>query len=589
MREPANDHFRIDISSHPLSKMLRRIEPTIRFMADQVEMDGGDAGAIHGFLVDTLTESLVLTSKFGTYSIWAVVHCQILMDILDALGMEPRVGYDVLQDTVSRESDTTRVEKYSKLVEGYSAPLHASAHEAQTVQEAKDRMKNIMFNSVQAKKTLDTNLGRPEGRPPALTGAFAWPTDRDPEQLLPVLPILSGLRISLLAFSHCFQSSQQANKSVSLLGVAYAYRAAQTCGLIDGSWPDMESVIDSQSMHGSYVLEANNVEGYARHFDIAIGVSPARFTNDVGRRGKQSRPPLPNSARIAAKMKKLKPASSYMLSMKEVACASLTLDRDQFYEALYRTAQRTYNTDGRTSLTPEELLIAAQKSLLEDEIHLKFNYEGFSLKCLALLRTQCRTNAEIFAQMKKAQQCLASGVGDVKNCLAEISNLELSEAVHEALWEAVELEQKRAGRHAKINSKLGRIAHMIQGIMGLDPESFLSVARHGSSGNISDSDAPRRRWKWGGKAPVFGPITPEEHRLREMQLTRVGIQNAGCAEWRRLDSLKLSDEDRTAKVKLFVDQKLIDAGMPDMEMETCHLIPEYHVINIVLEKKGSRF
>lgn len=550
-------------------------------MADQMQSE--DFGSVHGFIVDIMTESLISINKSGLFRIWAVAHCQILMDILDALGMKPRTGYDILQDTLARESVSSRIEKYSKMA---SLP-HSPAQQIKMEEKIADALKS-KSDSLRSSEEPPGKHGRLSGRPPGLTGTFTWPADRHPEDLLPALPILSGVRFNNLAFSRCLVSIQKANQSVSLLGMAYVYRASQAFGLLHGSWPDMDSVITSQSMHGSYLFEANDLEGYARHFDLAIGVSPAAFSSDKGRSIPKSRPTVPSAAKIAAKMKKLKPTSSYLLSVQETVGMKGRVNRGQFYEILYLTAQRVYNTEREASLTPQELLNALQKSLLEDEVYLKFDYGGFSLRCQAFLNAARYTPSEKLGHMKKVHKYFSSGVGKVEDFIKHIGDVALAELVHAALWEAAELEKEGPGWKVKAECKLATIAGVIQGAIYNDPESWLSIARQGSSGYIADLDAPYRHWKWGGKAPVFGPITPQQHLRREESAKTSNIQNAACAHYRELESLGLSTTRRIAKVKAFMDQRLIEAGVLDVEMGEVKIIPEYRFISIGLKPKMHR-
>jgi hypothetical protein len=187
--------------------------------------------------------------------------------------------------------------------------------------------------------------------------------------------------------------------------------------------------------------------------------------------------------------------------------------------------------------------------------------------------------------MKKAHKYIASGVGKIEDVLKVTGDVAIADMVHAAFSEATELEKEGSGLKVKAECKLAAIARVIQWAIVNDPESWLSIARHGSSGYIADSDAPYRHWKWGGKAPVFGPITPQEHSRREESAKISSIQIAACAHYRELESLGLSTTGRIAKVKAFMDQRLIEAGILSVEMGQLKVIPEYGFIIIDLKPK----
>ena len=97
-------------------------------------------------------------------------------------------------------------------------------------------------------------------QPKTLTGSYSWPSDRQPEKLLAILPLLGSFRYNRIVEEGCIGAIRHANDDICVLGMAYIYRAAKHAGLLDGEWADMEALIRSQDMHGKYVRVANTLE-----------------------------------------------------------------------------------------------------------------------------------------------------------------------------------------------------------------------------------------------------------------------------------------------------------------------------------------
>lgn len=507
-------------SSHPLATILRNAEPTIRYMADRDGV-GSDWCTFEGFRTDCFTQGLAIVSEIGEVPIWLVAQCQILMDIFDALGMQAEIGHKVLHETMERENDhLARKEKIMSMHNPGATPAMTKAY--------------AQFTALREKFEVETSS---QAQPEELTGSYSWPIDSQPEQLLTTFPLLAGYRLRSIVLSNCVGAITSANTDVCILGAAYLYRAAKHSGLLSGEWADMEALIRSQNMHGTYVRSAPTLEGYARHFDIAIGVSATAFSSNRSRR-----PSPPSASMIASKMKKLEIPSSFILSMVEICNEASTSDGD--YACMLRTAQRMYSGTAkpgmRKNFTPLELVTAVEQSLMEDEALVKFNYLGFWARCRGLLNAICYGSGAMTEKLLNSDFRKVEGV----------DNSSAAELVHAALWEVADLEKSKQGWRGKHNTTLAEFAHCMRNMILLDSDPYLSAARAGSSGFIEEKDKPCNLWKWGGERPMEDRDNSELSADENSENAKVeSILNAACAKYRDWENQDWTTEQRLKKTR----------------------------------------
>ncbi|KAI5360852.1 hypothetical protein Slin14017_G090270 [Septoria linicola] len=544
---PAEDHSHLRLSLHPFASVLREVEPTVRLLADKLDSKF-DSLEIEGFVIDIFTFGLILMSRFGLVPIWVVAQCQMLMDILDALGSQPGVGFQVLVATLTRGSEDARLEKYHRIAQ--VAPGHANFK----------RLKD--YFAEQAKVT--TCL-----LPQSFTGTYPWPRDRHPEELLSAFPLLAGSWLRDITLYSCKTGIEHANADICTLGAAYLYRAANRWGLLEGEWADMEALIHGQAMHGQYVLDSHNIEGYVRHLDIAIGIPVTAFSS------RSSEPPkLPEASVMATRMKRLEVPSSFMLSVLE--SPTMVGAAGTPYACLLRTAQRFYGTASRQTqqkaFAPAEILQALEKGLVEDEIPLKFDYTGFQARCRALiLATRCTAECRVHDPFQSE----------------EIDDSITARLVHSTLWQAAEVDRHKSRRDIKYGTIPAAFALRVQNFIILDNDSWLSIARNGSSGHLADAEKPCNRWKWGGdNAPE--PLKPFQTPLEPHECAAKAkiddILNSACAQYRSWASQDWTSHERIRKTELWTNKKLRMKGF-DAKVSNIELIRDHGTIVIDLEVK----
>lgn len=224
------DYSRVRLSHHPLSETLRQNVAIIQYVSTKSAVDN----RIEGFMVDLFTLGLIEIDKTGRIPIWCVAQCQILMDMLEALGQNPDIGHGFFLDSLARSSNAERWEKI------YNGALSRQAQRSSSVE-------NCGLDVVK-RRAEDARASQHE-RPEDVTGVYAWPKGKQPETLATAFPQLACLRVVYMAALNCNRRIIDGNNDVCLLAMAYVYRAAQNAGLLSARWEDMETLIMSQSMH----------------------------------------------------------------------------------------------------------------------------------------------------------------------------------------------------------------------------------------------------------------------------------------------------------------------------------------------------
>ena len=322
-------------------------------MADQLDLSG-DRHEVKGFVVDDITHGLMWISRRDVVPIRTVAQFQIFMDAFDAMGRRPQTGHEMLLDDLKSSADSTRFDSYLKRFETL-LPFK----QMERVKQHEIFKKATQLFGDNAKDDTDV--------PEYFTGSFKWPEKNDPKDLLPHFSFLAGGQLGQLVLGRCAGRIKAVNEEPILLGVAYIYQAARSAGLLQGRWVDMETVLASQTASGGYIREGNNVQAYARLFEIAIGIPATKVSPNASQTIT-----LPSLAKVVSKMKKLESPSSYVLSAHEAHAMASTTQKGDFYRRLYLTARRVYGSSLKVgqdvNLTPGELLKALQKSLTNDEV-----------------------------------------------------------------------------------------------------------------------------------------------------------------------------------------------------------------------------
>ncbi|KAM3424700.1 hypothetical protein BST61_g6687 [Cercospora zeina] len=454
-------------SYHPFADTLRQCEPILRHMTTVMgdEPTGGD---VKGFWMDTFTQNLLgMCHNRGPIPIETVAWCQVLLDALAAFGGQPSLGNDILQSTLKRGSYETRFNDFEQRFPGTHDPEYAQ-HVRETLALGDP---DGIFSS------LDERRSR------GLAGSHPWPSDRNPEDLLNHLPLLAGFRLCHIKTSHCIASFRANVGSgvevdhAAVLSMAYIYRAARSIGLVRREWADMETVVASQAMEGLYVRDADNLAGYARHFDLAIGVPATAFARNA-----TQRPKIPGKSTMETKMKKLHTPSNFARrrAQGEEMLASGLSNYNAFYTSLYQDAEAVTKAPS-THMTSVELLRTIQRGMEVDEVYLKFDYLAFGARCRAMF-----SNFPTPAEMARIAK-LVVGKDD--------SPPDVIDTTHAVLWQAADTPLYSQTAEIPL---LASFADFIEVIASHDGSALLAVARDGTSGHIGPTERPASKWAWGG-------------------------------------------------------------------------------------------
>lgn len=485
-----------------------------------------------------------------------VARCQVLLDALPAFAGQTHIGNEVLKETLERSSYQARYKSYEQKVLDCGDPKLAR------------RARDIL-----AMANLDGNFSQMDNaRSQGLVGSYPWPSDLNPETLLEHLPLLAGFRLCHIKVGHCLSSftalagDDRGVDHAALLSMAYLYRAARSVDLVQNEWADMETVIASQAMDGFYVRNADSLAGYARHFDLAIGVSASAFARDAARR-----PGLPGKATIAAKMKKLQPPSNFARRRAHGAdlVASGLNGYSAFYATLYKEAQRI-NKAPTTHLTSVELLQTIQRGMQFDEVYLKFDFLAFSMRCRAILNN-----------LRKAEP------GSMKKLMGK-KTPDIIELTHAMLWQAADTPRNSRQRERPL---LARLADSLQPIAVHDGASFVSVAQHGTSGHITESERPSSKYQWNGGEQINAysekqdnPGTYREALDDYVDEKRNRVLNATCAKFRELEKADITTEKRLALTRAWANEEFVKAELP-LLIDTMEFLEEYQKVLITTKPK----
>ncbi|USW57395.1 hypothetical protein Slin15195_G107140 [Septoria linicola] len=401
---------------HAYANVLYATEPAIRTLSKHA-IPGFPRFDIRGFITDWFTRSLSqITSNVVKMPTQVIPQCQIYLDVIDAMGHQAELGHTLMQASI--HSMSSSLDAFAQ-----ASRITTNGHKASDgLAELSTRMRSTA-----------------EGQ---LSSLFDNATEaEEPSELYEALPLLAGHQL------HKFQVENQrcllgyANGDPWVLCVAYLYRAARKAGLCEIQWSDMDTVMSSQDAHGAYVRDGDCLERYAKHFDGAVGVPASAFA----RKG-ISRPQVPSASTGMQKMKKLRPASSYMSVADEIdQWPDLdTSIRADYYAKLHRIAKVIQNgPQHRVAQTAPELLESLEKCLARDEVHLRFD--------LAKFLTQCEALKVLVIAQAQSDAAFMSGK----------SGFYLHQVVHEVLWVAAAADARGTlaqSMLAEIGAKISALA-----------------------------------------------------------------------------------------------------------------------------------
>ncbi|PIA89257.1 hypothetical protein CB0940_07389 [Cercospora beticola] len=538
----------------PFADALRQCEPILRHMAT-VLGDEPYNGDVKGFWLDSFTDDLLQMCRGGgPIPIRTVAQCQVIVDALPALAGQIHLGDEIVRESLDRSSYETRYKGYERMAERLG-----------------DQHAREIFAAGRQNGTIP---GMDAALYQGLVGTYPWPSDRNPEDLLKHLPLFAGFRLCHVRVGHCISSINSSEGEsgevdhAAVLGLAYLYRAARRIDLLQGEWADMETLIASQNMAGLYVREADSLAGYARHFDLSIGVPASAFARNAA-----LRPGLPGKSTIATKLKRLQSPSAFARRLAHGAdlVASGLNGYSAFYASLYKDAE-TMKKAPVTHLTSVELLQTIQQSMEADEVYLKFDYWAFSMRCKA-----------IFDNLRKRE------AGQLKKLFGK-KIPDVVELTHTILWQAADTPLNSRPRERPL---LAGIAEHVGNVSVHDGCSFLSVAQHGTTGHIKEEDKPSSKYKWGGEQQVnpYGTKQdrPETHRevLEEVvDAERNRILNATCAKFRELENAGITTEKRLALTRAWADEEFVKAKLPFL-INKMDFLEEFQNIVITTKVTGD--
>lgn len=497
-------------ADHHFSKALFSVREEIKALSHQGDLNTAVIGGVH---MEEFTRGLLPMITHQVVLLSTVVQSQIYMDIFDAIGA---------RQTIGRDYGGAKLRMLKAEVDNYC--------EADTQDDW--AIKNLR------RMTGDLEL------------YFAPRPNAVRFKLLSKLPLLAARWSNEIVNASRRVSCSAANFSVILLSVAYLYRAAKCCGALDRNWDDMEFLIADQSVHGAYVRSAETVEGYARHYDLAIGVKASVFA-----RNRSSRPPLPSNKQVSSRMTKIQPTSPVLqaevdkgVSEKIEAAknGAWSPGTDPSYAILHIVAGRTAGKKAK-SLPPLDLLEALEKALVKAEP--AFNFDLLTL----------------FARCKVLIDGMISDFPGQLRHFDRNGPVYTHKHVDKVLWEAATAERLGKPKEDTILFDVGRAIEALINEHGADCLIKASIAR--SSGHLAEERWPCKQHPKGGMPTQLkdmfrqmqDSVDPNQKRYNE---EHTKVIEAAEKERRKWESNGVQKDVMKRKLVGFINAEFKKRGVP---------------------------
>ncbi|KAK5729053.1 hypothetical protein LTR15_002194 [Elasticomyces elasticus] len=435
------------VDAHPFAITMTDMIPIYQRLVGKWEKDY-KWQIIDGLHTDEYLIGILAIAKYGVFTISTVIQTQIYMDIIETLGCRGRTGLDYCKDVTSNLKDKTAA--FVTFTAGYYPSEYPT------------RLQTLLSD-------MDEHLNIDKEKSQGDARAASYQT------LLENLPLPPTSRINYLAGLAKVVSYWGAGELWAILGVAHLYKAAQLFGVLSDSWPDMQFVIDQQGKHSAFVREATSIAGYARHFDIALGVPASAFSSRTAKM-----PKLPYGKKLHELMKeRIRPTSPFLLAQIEEAKAAVKkgVPQPRPIHSMLQTVARQSKGHAKgagvsKALPPTELLSRLTSTLVDTEPESNFDYLGLFMRCQQFI-INLTTNFRDRLDMFPGDSGRSAGGQDI---------------VHEVLWEAAAAED---GEEAKKKTILYEVGPALKRLMeeAGGPDAGVKAAFEVSSGHL-----PEDRW-----------------------------------------------------------------------------------------------
>ncbi|KAK4892659.1 hypothetical protein LTR27_008935 [Elasticomyces elasticus] len=445
------------VHAHPFAITLTDMIPIFQRLEGKWEKDH-EWSVIDGLHTDEYLVGILVMAKCGAVTISTVIQTQIYMDIIETLGCRGRTGLDYCKDVTSKLKDKT---------DAYVAFTAGRYHS-----DYPSRLQNFMGD-------MDKHLNIDKQKSEGVANTASYQT------LLENLPLLPTNRINYIAGVATVYTCWAAGELWALLGVAHLYKAAQLFGVLLDSWPDMQFVIDQQGKHSAFVREATSIAGYARHFDMALGVPASAFSSRTAKM-----PMLPYGKKLLElQQQRIRPTSPFLLAQIEESKAAVKKGVPQprpvhsMLETVARQSKGRAKGAGHSkTLPPTELLSRLTSTLVETEPESNFDYLGLFMRCqefIVSLTTNFRDRLDMFPD----DSGRPAGGQDI---------------VHEVLWEAAAAGDNEEAKKRTILYEVGpALKRLIEEASG--PDAGVKAAFEASSGHLLKDRWPvNKKVKKGG-------------------------------------------------------------------------------------------
>lgn len=336
-------------------------------------------------VVDKFVQGLAEIHRTGITPMWVVVTCQIYLDIYDLLGdKHVSHGAEVLQSTFKMlRQVATDVEAYKRQSMNGMQDVYDALDKLDWVTKAGNRFEESNWMPTEGKHE------RPSKNQMHITkvyGCSASPMERS-------LPAHAGAILADLKIGMYDVGCKLANHGSFILSTAHLYKALRASGMLNGDWHDMDHVLTSFGTKQPLVARSGPLydgEAAARHYLLALGMSPQEFAPDARQKNPKVRP----ARQITITSPLLRGLSDRQHVWKE---HGLGYSKSKTIEVVLQTMTAGASRSGsmnasngshlRDSFTALQLLGTFKCSILADESQLNFDYASFMIACARLLDT----------------------------------------------------------------------------------------------------------------------------------------------------------------------------------------------------------
>lgn len=356
---------------HPFGEVLKQIIPCI---------DVACRGYVAQIHCDLFMDGLMkLWASAHSMPSWLVVACQTYIDIWDVIGRDSSLGRRELNKRVTQGPRDGQAYKampgLDRFEKCYPLVPKCFAYCQTILTYCMQDPINKAFEQKRREETASNQVPTPPRH-----------------QLLEAFPLYAGSLVWAALQTTYRNGVLLCNGGGVVLALAYLYKTCSRAGLLNSCWTDMDFVIDTHSKKRPLLLEPQNgVQGMAKNFAVALGVSPVVFSGS-------KRPVLPDKVRRNKKLEITFPLLRVSEEgnhierphMENVAaalrCVAL-VEKEAFEEQRNILLNLPDKASPATSsrFTPTQLLSAFKDALVEHETDLNFNYTGFYMRCWELL------------------------------------------------------------------------------------------------------------------------------------------------------------------------------------------------------------